>query len=486
MGGSGRGVARGLAVAGFALVAATDLLAGGLGLGALGFVVWGALPYALILVLTRVMSHGWALVGGAGAVLLGELYVRIEVFLFPRGSTAALALLFSPAFLSLIALPAGLGAGWLARWIWTRTGAAAHAALLTAVGLIGLVGGIAYLRPSLLPGPVARFVSAKERIGPPRVVSGAEAMTRTRLAPRPAWYQIGEFEGAVAGDVVAAVDGQVVTLLDPVTGAPGRTIPLGDEARRRWNWFSRLVPAGDELVMAQSGGGYHDAAVLDLSGRPRWSFRPDPSLPASALIPTDLDHDGRPEYYSASLGAVYRLDEGGQVVWRQALPGLVHALDVAPPGGGHPAVVVAVTSARQAHLLGAGGEALATVPLAEWEAYRFTVADWPRARGLVGGVHRVIVLDLEGRPRLQHDLGDFRFHEARAVRLGPGGEAHLAVLAAGPREVGRGRLLIFSPAGAVVYDEILPGSGRLLVARERGGDREALLLAGDGLWRYTR
>jgi hypothetical protein len=333
---------------------------------------------------------------------------------------------------------------------------------------------------------VARFVSAKERIGPPRVVRGEEGLTRTRLAPGPAWYQVGEFDGPAAGDVVAAVDGRTVALLDPITGAAGRTTPLGDEARRRWNWFSRLVPDGGELLVTQSGGGYQDVAVLDLSGRARWSFRPDPSLPPIALLPADLDRDGQPEFYSASLGAVYRLDVGGQVVWRQALPGLVNALDVAPPGGGRPALVAAVSSAHRAHLFDAAGEPVGTVSLAEWEAYRFTLVDWPRARGLVGGVSQVIVLDLEGRPRLQHALGDFRFHEARAVRLETKEDAYLAVLAAGPREVGRGRLLVFSPEGTLVYDEILPGSGRLLVARERGGEREALLLAGDGLWRYAR
>lgn len=481
----GQGATRGLAMAGFAMVAVTDLLAGGFTLGVLAFIVWGAMPYALLLVFTRVLTHGWALLGGAGAVLLGEIYIRVEVFLFPRGSTAALALLFSPAFLSLVALPAGLGLGWFARWIWVRTGPAARAVGAATVGVILLVSAVAYLRPSLLPGPMARFVSAKERIGPPRVVIGEGALTRTRLTTGPAWFQVGEFDGAAAGDVVAAVDGRTVAMLDPATGAASRRIPLGDEARRRWNWFSRLIPDDGELLMAQSGGGYHDVAMLDLSGRPRWTFRPDPSLPAIALLPADLDGDGRLELYSASLGAVYRLDAGGQVIWRQTIPGLVNSLDAAPPGGGRPGLVAAVSSARHLHLFSAAGEAVGELPLAEWEAYRFTFVDWPRARGLVGGVNRVIVLDLEGRPRLQHSLGDFRFHEARAVRLAEGG-SHLAVLAAGPREVGRGRLLVFSPEGAVVYDEILPGSGRLLVARERGRDREALLLAGDGLWRYSR
>jgi hypothetical protein len=370
--------------------------------------------------------------------------------------------------------------------MWSRTGRAGRAVLAAGLGAIALVGVVAYLRPALLPGPVARLVSARERIGPPRVVTGAGALVKARLAQGPSWYQVGAFEGARAGDVVAAIDGGAVVLLDPATGAVRTRIPLGPEARRRWNWFSRLVPSGGELLVVQSGGGYQDVGLLDLAGQPRWSFRPDPSLPPIALLPADLDADGALELYSASLGAVYRLDAEGRVVWRQSLPGLVHSLDAAPPGGGQPGLVAAVTSARRIHLFTAAGEPRGTLPLGQGAAYRYTFVDWPGPRALVGGVERVVVLDLEGRPVLEHPLGDFRFHEAVAVRLDDDPAPHLAVVAAGPREVRRSRLLVFSPTGAVVYDEILDGAGRLLVAREAGGRRDTLLLAGDGLWRYRR
>jgi hypothetical protein len=146
-------------------------------------------------------------------------------------------------------------------------------------------------------------------------------------------------------------------------------------------------------------------------------------------------------------------------------------------------MVAAVTSARRVHLFTAAGDPIATVPIVEREAYRFTFVDWPRARALVGGVERVVVMDLDGRPVLEHPLGGFRFQEAQAVRLAAA--PHLAVLAAGPREVGRSRLLIISPEGAVVYDEILARGGRLLVVRDRADARDTLLLAGEGLWRYV-
>jgi hypothetical protein len=481
------GAARGLAILGLGLATVTTVLAGGFAPAVLGFAVWAAVPYGLVLILSRVLGNGWALVTGATAVLIGEIYIRAEVFLVPRGSTAALALLFSPLYLSVVALPTGLALGWLLGRLWGRTGRVGRAILASALAAIVLVGVVAYVRPALLPGPAARLVSARERIGPPRIVTGDGALARVHLLARgPAWYQVGAFAGADAGDVVAAIDGSAVVLLDPATGAARGRIPLSEEARRRWNWFSRLVPNGPELLIAQSGGGYQEVAVLDLTGRTRWSFRPDSSLPPIALLPADLDADGRPELYSASLGTIYRLDVEGRVVWRQSVPGLVHSLDVAPAGGGQPGLVAAVTSARHIHLFTAAGAPRGTLSLGERVAYRFTFVDWPGRRTLVGGVERVTVLDLEGRPLLQHPLGDFRFHEARAVRLDDDPAPHLAVVAAGPRETARSRLLIFSPAGAVVHDEILAGGGSLLVARDPAGRGEALLLAGDGLWRYRR
>ena len=132
-----RAAARTLAVAGLALAAGTTLLAGGFTPSVLGFVLWAAVPYALILALSRVLANGWAVVTGAAAVLVGEAYIRAEVFLFPRGSTAALALIFSPLYLSLVALPAGLALGWLAGWLWSRARIVGRAAL--AAGLAGVV-----------------------------------------------------------------------------------------------------------------------------------------------------------------------------------------------------------------------------------------------------------------------------------------------------------------------------------------------------------
>ncbi len=87
---------------------------------------------------------------------------------------------------------------------------------------------------------------------------------------------------------------------------------------------------------------------------------------------------------------------------------------------------------------------------------------------------------------LRHALGDFRHQDSFAGRLGGDDTAFLAVVATAPREVGYGRLLLFSKSGQVVYDEILARSVTALTASDGGAGRQMLLLSGDGLWAYRK
>jgi hypothetical protein len=462
------------------LVVGTTLAVAPFSLGALGVALWAMLPYVVHRLLARRSADPWPLAVGGAAILAGDLYIRAEVFLFPRGSTAAIALLFSPLWLTVVALPAGLALGWLGGRGWRRSGPLGRG-LLVAVAAVGLLAGALTLYwPALLPGPLARRVSAKERIGTPRVVLGHGVLVRTRLSERPSWIQVGRF-GEGGGEALAAVTSAGAVLLDPTTGAPGARLPFAEAAGRRWNWASRLVRDGPDLLIVQTGGGFQDVGVFDLAGNARWTFRPDRTLPPIALLPRDLDGDGRIEYYAASKGSVYRLDGAGRVVWERASDGLVNALDAAPAGGGKPGLVMAVDSMRRVRLWSPEGKPAGELSL-RGDDYRFRLVDWPGSRSLAGGSASVRVLDLEGRPVLEHPLGDFRLADAIALSLDGGGPM-LAVLAAAPREVGYWRLLIFSPDGALVYDEILPGGGTLLAAPDRG---QALLLSGGGLWTYRK
>jgi hypothetical protein len=473
---------------GVALVLGTTVIASG---GALSpFLValaaWALVPYAALWVLPRWVSDWWSQIGGAIAVLVGEVYVRAEVFLFPRGSTAPLLLIFSPVYLLCLALPAGMGVGWAIGWTWRRAHAVGRS-LLVVVGVVCVaVATIAVFRADLLPYGLGKVVSTKERIGPPRVVLGASFFQQTRLSRRPAWYQAGEFDTAPVERIASIASGGVV-LIDPASGAEKGTIAFSDGAIRKWNSFSRLVRDGSELVIVQTGGGYSEVEVLDLQGRMRWRFRPDATLAPIALLPRDLDGDGRPEFYAASKQSVYRLDRSGKVLWERTVNGLVHALDARAGEDGQPALVVAVASAGRVWIWDAEGRALKELAL-PGDDYRYKLLDWPRARSVIGGSRAVRAFDLDGRLFFEYGLGDFRLASAVDVRLDFPEPPYLAVLAAAPRDIGLWRLIVFSAAREVVYDEVLPRGGASLgVVRATSGPRQTLLLSdGGGLLAYRR
>ena len=108
------------------------------------------------------------------------------------------------------------------------------------------------------------------------------------------------------------------------------------------------------------------------------------------------------------------------------------------------------------------------------------VADGGERRVVLAGMSSVRGIDVDGRPLFEVPLGDFAFSEAVSVRLAPSASPHLAILAAAPRELHRGRFLLLSPDTTIVYDEIREKPVRLLTLRH-GDGRETLLVSGDGL-----
>jgi hypothetical protein len=469
---------------GAVIVFGTTVIWGRPSLGALAFAVWGMLPYALHRLLGRWIADPWPLAVGGIAILLGEVYARVQVFIFPRSSTAALLLLFSPVYLACILLPAGLGVGWLLGRGWRRFDAAGRAMMTAAVAACVLLAIVVAFRPDLLPGPVARRVSVKERIGSPRVVTGGDAFTRTPVSDRRAWFQVGDLDGA-PGEDLAAIDSRGAVLLDPVTGAERARIPFADPAGRKWNWFSRLVRDGGELLIAQTGGGFQDVEVLDLDGHTRWSFHPDPSLPPIALVARDLVGDGRPEFYSASGRSVYRLDSLGKVVWERRLDGIVHALDAVAARGGQPGMLLTVDSQRRVRIWDADGTVVKELGLAG-DADHYKFIEWRGTRALIGGIHTLAIRDLDGRLLLERPLEDFAYQDALTVRFDDTGAPFLVVLAAAPRDAKRWRLLVVSPSGETLYDEILGEAGAILAAPDDDTNHQVLLLASDGLTSYRR
>jgi len=85
---------------------------GGLSWFLLGLVLLSCLPYGIAAALTRARRAHMLALGWAIASLLADLYMHYSVFVAPKGSTAALGLLFMPIWNLLVIGPAGAVAVW--------------------------------------------------------------------------------------------------------------------------------------------------------------------------------------------------------------------------------------------------------------------------------------------------------------------------------------------------------------------------------------
>lgn len=112
-----------LCAAGVALHLYTAFFKADGGMGAVAFLVglflWSCTPYAIAAVLSGSRRAVWGL-GAAAACLAADVFMHYTVFVAPKGSTAALGLLFMP-FWNLVAVgPMGALLFWLAHRIFGR------------------------------------------------------------------------------------------------------------------------------------------------------------------------------------------------------------------------------------------------------------------------------------------------------------------------------------------------------------------------------
>ena len=83
---------------------------GDFGLFSVGLFAWGSVPYVLCIVFARIAGPDYGLYG-AIACLIGSMLTYFIVFVDPSSSTAAIHLLFSPAFNVFVFLPIGIALG---------------------------------------------------------------------------------------------------------------------------------------------------------------------------------------------------------------------------------------------------------------------------------------------------------------------------------------------------------------------------------------
>lgn len=78
-----------------------------------GLFGWSCIPYVAALTLALLTRQPWVGIAAAALVLLVDAWTYYAVFVRPKGSTAALALLWMPFWNLVIVVPVGAVAGWL-------------------------------------------------------------------------------------------------------------------------------------------------------------------------------------------------------------------------------------------------------------------------------------------------------------------------------------------------------------------------------------
>ena len=466
------------ALLGSVLVVVSNLVFGSYGRGAfgpfIGLTLAALIPYAILYGVSRSATNAWTVAGAGAAALTVESGIRASVFLFPRGSTAAIALVFSPAFVSAVALLAGAAGGYITGRFWPRAGSFLRFAIGGVAAAILLLTFVNFARPDLLPTTIARRRAQLARIGDPRIVTGGDAFEVARVWSTTGWFDTGAFTNA-PDELVAFVEPDAIRFVDPANGQVRETAALAEAARQKWNRSTKLVRLDGRLALAQTGGGYQDTEVIGLDGQQIWRYRPSPELPPTAMLPADLDGDARTEFYVSDQRGVARLDERGHEVWRRDKPMAQVVGAVAAPGGG---LVLAYVYGDRAYCWTAAGEGPTPIAIPR-DAFVMKAVSWQDVPAFVLGGEHVRIVDVQGRTRLDVPFGDFRASDA--VALGSAGDGSmLAVVGTTPREINRWRLALLRPDGSVVFDQIFDAAVRLLKTRNARG-QDTLLMVTDRL-----
>ncbi len=88
----------------------------------LGLLAFSLIPYVVAVVLARFRTTASSAFGFAAGALLGDLFMHYSVFIAPKGSTAALGLLFMPIWNLLLLGPVGALLAWVsARLVGRRS-----------------------------------------------------------------------------------------------------------------------------------------------------------------------------------------------------------------------------------------------------------------------------------------------------------------------------------------------------------------------------
>jgi hypothetical protein len=471
-----------LPLSGAILVATTSIVGSGFSPLALPFLLWSLVPYVALWFLGRVVRDPWPIMGAGAAAIAAELGVRLSVFIWPRGSTAAVMLVFSPLYILVLIMPAGAAIGWVFDKLWRWHAAGRALVAIASPALLALLT-LGLARPELFPTTVAKRRALLERIGPPRVVVGADVFESVPISSTSAWHAAAELDGR-PGEEIVVIDHAGADLFDATSLDALARIDFPAPHGRLWGSFSALVRLpSSRIAVVQTGGGYSRTRVQDLSGATLWEHAPHPTLPPDALRPADLDGDGTVEFYASSADFTARLDAEGREVWRRDTK-MAALTALLPREGEIPAWLLGLEFGRRAIVWDEDGRVLGERAVTA-EDSPLTLVDSAGGRAVVHGGGSARGYDLWGSLLFDVELGAFTLSQAVGARLARDRAPYLVLVGRTDTDTKRWRLMIVNPDRETVYDEVLDTFPRPFTARRADGS-DALVISSQGALRVLR
>lgn len=222
------------------------------------------------------------------------------------------------------------------------------------------------------------------------------------------------------------------------------------------------------------GGGFSNVGLMNDKGELLWEYLSDPELRPFDMEGGDLNKDGIPEFYVGSHDGLYILDMNRKLV-KKIGPLWIHDVEIGKYNGGD---IIIGLSRNIFYFWDYKGNLIKRIDV-KGNFSRFEIVDWPEKNHLLTNNGNYIYLfDFDGNIVFKKKIGIHIFAtNGTSVQFKKFDRRNFAVVANYRSKYNRSLLCIFSPAGELIFREILQRT-QAIVAVDRNHGKSHFLLVG--------
>jgi hypothetical protein len=420
----------------------------------------------------RPLAYWFALFAGVGFLLWAHGTLNLR-----SSSTAAIALAFIPLY--------GTGViifGWVVGLIVQSKVQAERNRIIVVViiGIAAILLGIGNAVKEALQ------ITTRESRFPNITVQEVALSKKTVFVPsKPGRIEVivfDNFDSVPGKEVVVFSEAEIAVLKPSDYAIKAKSSFAYDKCDSCIHMYEYLTPDGKGGLLVASSDG-----VADGMGHTRWAFK---SAGFTRLVP--IKPAGKEPIFCAYhlRDRIECYDINGKVLWNDRIDISDVGYYTTSKGERLPFAQICRDNLREIRLYGIEGRKRQTIPLPVWASNVVDVA-WPSQGHLLVGAGRFIgVIDSDGKEVLKHEILGTSFNpyhgpEGTSVRFDPAQKPYLAVMSHGSSGYARSVLLIFDPAGRLVWQEEVNELRTILAVPKADGKSDVLLIGGmDGVIEY--